>query len=285
MHGRRLRLLAAVAETTLRRDLRPVEHGALDAALTLAERDPVPTIPHVLTALQDPDDGAARADGTSAVERAAEGRDLAHALRRLVRGDLAGMFDGPSTHPLDPGAPMVVLDLSRLGSHDDALALAMTCASAWLEAALAAPGSGLRWVIYDEAWRLLRSVPLVRRMQAQWKLSRAHGIANLLILHRLVRPRRRRRRRVAGPRHRRGPARGLLHPGRLPAGDRPADRHRGGPRPARHRAGPAARAAAGHRAVGHAGRRASWFITACIRTSWPCSTPTPPCGRTPLVPL
>ena len=31
----------------------------------------------------------------------------------------------------------------------------------------------------------MRSIPLVRRMQAQWKLSRAYGIANLMILHRL----------------------------------------------------------------------------------------------------
>jgi DNA helicase HerA-like ATPase len=66
----------------------------------------------------------------------------------------------------------------------------MTCASSWLEAALApspaASGTAVhRWVIYDEAWRLLRSLPLIRRMQAQWKLSRAYGIANLLILHRL----------------------------------------------------------------------------------------------------
>ena len=60
----------------------------------------------------------------------------------------------------------------------------MTCTSAWLEASLAT-GGGQRWIIYDEAWRLLRSLPLIRRMQAQWKLSRAHGIANLLVLHRL----------------------------------------------------------------------------------------------------
>ena len=40
-------------------------------------------------------------------------------------------------------------------------------------------------MIYDEAWRLLRHPGLVQRMQAQWKLSRSYGIANLLILHRL----------------------------------------------------------------------------------------------------
>jgi DNA helicase HerA-like ATPase len=85
---------------------------------------------------------------------------------------------------LDDNAPMVVLDLSRLGSHEDALAIAMSCTSAWLEGALM-NGSGQRWIVYDEAWRLLRSLPLVRRMQAQWKLSRAYGIATLLVVHRL----------------------------------------------------------------------------------------------------
>ncbi|MGV8965227.1 MAG: ATP-binding protein [Cellulomonas sp.] len=184
-HGRRLRLLASLAETTLGRDLRAVEHGALDAALTTSEQVLCPTIPDVITALLAPDDDAAQVDGSSATERVADGRDLVHGLRRMVRGDLAGMFDGLSTQVLDPHAPMVVLDLSRLGSNEDALALAMTCAQAWLEAALAGPDVGLRWVVYDEAWRLLRSLPLVRRLQAQWKLSRAHGIANLLILHRL----------------------------------------------------------------------------------------------------
>jgi len=61
----------------------------------------------------------------------------------------------------------------------------MTCASAWMEAALADPEAGRRWVVYDEAWRVMRHPALIRRMQAQWKLSRAYGIANLMIIHRL----------------------------------------------------------------------------------------------------
>ncbi|MFC8720641.1 ATP-binding protein, partial [Kitasatospora sp. NPDC057198] len=113
--------------------------------------------------------------------------DLAHAFRRLVHGDLSGMFDGPSTVAFDPDAPMLSIDLSRLGSSGDdtALVLAMTCASAWMEAALADPDGGRRWVIYDEAWRIMRHVGLLERMQQQWKLSRGLGIANLLVLHRL----------------------------------------------------------------------------------------------------
>ena len=40
-------------------------------------------------------------------------------------------------------------------------------------------------VVYDEAWRIMRQPSLIRRMQAQWKLSRAYGIANLMVIHRL----------------------------------------------------------------------------------------------------
>lgn len=181
-----LRLLTSLAETMLKRDIRAEEHTALDAALATAVRRTAGsvTVPDVVASLTDPDADTARADGTSAAERTRDGRDLAHGLRRLVRGDLAGMFDGPSTVELDGEATMVVLDLSRLSSHDDAIAVAMTCASAWLETSLAVSVSQ-RWIVYDEAWRLLRSLPLTRRMQAQWKLSRAYGIANLLVLHRL----------------------------------------------------------------------------------------------------
>jgi type IV secretory pathway VirB4 component len=183
-HASRARLLAAVAAVTLHRELHAAELDALDAALTVAERRHRATIGAVVDALASPDPAAARADDVRVEARAADGRDVGHGLRRLVRGDLAGLFDGPSTHTLDASAPMVVLDLSGLGSDEDALALAMTCTSAWLEGSLGT-GTGKRWVIYDEAWRLLRQVALVRRMQSQWKLSRALGIANLLVLHRL----------------------------------------------------------------------------------------------------
>jgi hypothetical protein len=63
--------------------------------------------------------------------------------------------------------------------------MVMTCASAWMEAGLTDPSAGARWIIYDEAWRLIRQPALLARMQAEWKLSRGYGIANLLIIHRL----------------------------------------------------------------------------------------------------
>ena len=61
----------------------------------------------------------------------------------------------------------------------------MTCASTWMEAALRDPAGGQRLVVYDEAWRLMAQPALLARMQAHWKLSRAWGLANLMVVHRL----------------------------------------------------------------------------------------------------
>ena len=184
--ARRHQLLASLGATLLARPLHPAEHTVLDVALAQAQQSATGTITlaDVDAAMSAPSTDAALDARMSRDVLAAEGRDLAHVMRRLVRGDLAGIFDGPSTVNVDPRSPMVVLDLSRLGADDDLLALAMTCASAWLEGQVAGQ-TGPRWIVYDEAWRLMRSLPLVRRMQAQWKLSRAQGIANLMVIHRL----------------------------------------------------------------------------------------------------
>jgi hypothetical protein len=179
VRSRRRELLGVLAEQVLDRPLLPVEHTAVDTALDAAsDASPVPTLPAVV-------DHLLRPAGPEAALLRADGRDPGHALRRLVHGDLAGLFDGPSTTAVDPAAPLVTLDLSRVTGNDVLLALVTTCASTWMEAAVTDPGSGHRWVVYDEAWRTMRHPALIRRMQSQWKLSRAYGIANLMIIHRL----------------------------------------------------------------------------------------------------
>jgi hypothetical protein len=181
--SRRRDLLRAITESALGRDLYAVEATALFAALQAAVRDnDVPVLPHVVEAMFRP---PAEVDGSTVAQLLDDGRQVAHALNRLVRGDLSGLFDGPSTTRFDPSLPMVSLDLSRIQGSDQLIALVMTCSSTWMEAALADPDGGQRWVIYDEAWRLLRQASLLARMQAQWKLSRALGIANLMVIHRL----------------------------------------------------------------------------------------------------
>jgi type IV secretory pathway VirB4 component len=180
---RRMSLLAALAEATLGRPLQSVERTALDAALAHAvATSPIPVLPVVVDALFDP---ASQWRGSTVAELRADGRQAAHALARLVHGDLAGLFDGPSTIVLDPTLPIVSLDLSHVSGSDTLLGLVMTCASTWMEAVLRDPLGGQRLVVYDEAWRLMAQPALLARMQAQWKLSRAWGLANLMIVHRL----------------------------------------------------------------------------------------------------
>jgi hypothetical protein len=182
VQNRRRTLLGALAETVLDRPLSPVEHTAIDVALAAADRvaDGAPVLPQVVDHLLLPhhdDDPAGRL-----VE---DGRSVAHAVRRLVDGDLSGMFDGPSTVRFDPSLPMLSLDLSRVGENSTAMSVLMTCSSAWMEAALSDPDGGQRWVVYDEAWRLMSQPALLRRMDTQWRLARYYGIANLFVVHKL----------------------------------------------------------------------------------------------------
>jgi hypothetical protein len=186
--SRRRALLGTLGESTLGRSLTAVEHTALDLALEAASGGGhSPTIPDVVAALFSPDHERAADLGLRRSSLTDDAREVAHAIRRLVHGDLAGMFDGPSTTQFDSSLPMVSLDSSRIGTggNDHALRLALACASSWMEAAVADPAGGKRFVVYDEGWRVMRDPALLRRMQEQWKLSRAWGVSNVLIIHRL----------------------------------------------------------------------------------------------------
>jgi hypothetical protein len=180
---RRRDLLRSISEAALGRVMAPVESTALYAALDEAVRtNAAPVLSHVVSAMFDP---PADVVGSSRAQLLEDGREVGHAVNRLVGGDLGGLFDGPSTVRFDPDLPMVSLDLSRIAGSDAKIGLVMTCASSWMEAALQDPSGGPRWVIYDEAWRVLKQPALLARMQSQWKLSRALGIANLMVIHRL----------------------------------------------------------------------------------------------------
>lgn len=179
--SRRRELIGALAETVLDRALSPLEHTAIDLALADTVRSAeVPILPMVVDRILEPN-----TDNNHDGRLAEDGRLVGHALRRLVAGDLAGLFDGPSTVRFDPSLPMVSLDLSRVAENSTLISVLMTCSSAWMESALADPAGGQRWVIYDEAWRLMAYPALLRRMDAQWRLARHFGIANMLVFHKL----------------------------------------------------------------------------------------------------
>jgi hypothetical protein len=179
--SRRRDLIGALAETVLDRRLTPLEHTSVDLALDRTVRGAdVPVLPMVVDRLLAPD----RSDDHDG-RLTEDGRLVGHAMRRLVAGDLAGLFDGPSTVSFDPSLPMISLDLSRVTENATLISVLMTCASAWMESALMDPAGGQRWVVYDEAWRLMSHPALLRRMDAHWRLGRQYGIANMLIFHKL----------------------------------------------------------------------------------------------------
>ena len=185
-----MELTSSLAVACLGRDLLPRERAAVDAAVTEATgqvprsgRD-APTLPQVVDALLEPDGEAARALRTDTAALMEDGRDVALELRRLVHGDLRGMFDGPTTAGLRLDGPLVVLDLSAV-YHSPALGVLMACATAWLQTRLRAQHRQRVIVVVDEAWAILSNLGVARWLQTSWKLSRALGVANMAVLHRL----------------------------------------------------------------------------------------------------
>lgn len=181
----RLALLCALAAAGLERPCTPAERACLEVALAAADaHDAEPTLPVVLDQLLAPRADAAASLRTTPGELAAEGRTVALELRRLVHGELRGMFDAPTSHGVDFGADVVVLDVSRAATSG-ALPVVLCCAAAALDAARAAPKAARCILVLDEAWSLLANEGAARWLQAGFKLARARGVAHVLVLHRL----------------------------------------------------------------------------------------------------
>jgi hypothetical protein len=196
-------VLASLASASLGRTLLPPERTALELAVAEAstgarrsgdyDRGRSPTLPSVVDELLDPSPDAARAVRTDVAGLAADGRHVALELRRLVEGDLRGMFDGPTSPGVDLHKRLGVLDLSAV-YHSPALGVLMTCAAAWLQSGLGVgapdtggPAAGRNGVVVvvDEAWAILANLSAARWLQSSWKLSRAWGVANVAVVHRL----------------------------------------------------------------------------------------------------
>lgn len=178
-------LLAALLAASLERRLDSVERAALDVALRAADDEAgSATLRGVLDHLLSPSAASAALLGTTVAELAHEGRTAALELRRLVDGELRGMFDGPSTPGADLAGDVVVLDVAG-AVRAGALPVVLCCAAAALEATRCAPRTARTILVLDEAWSLLADEGAARWLQGGFKLARARGIAHVLVLHRL----------------------------------------------------------------------------------------------------
>lgn len=183
---RQLVLLQALAGASLGRALNAEERTACDLALRAVGQGEgaAPTVVEVVDALLAPTAAMARSVHTTAPALARASREAALELRRLCEGDLAGMFDGPTNVDIDWDGPAVVLDLVEV-FNSDALGLLMTCASSWLQSAIARPAGGRRIVVVDEAWAVLANLGVARWLQALAKLARQWGVSLVVVVHRL----------------------------------------------------------------------------------------------------
>ncbi|MHB8264197.1 MAG: hypothetical protein ACYDGY_10740 [Acidimicrobiales bacterium] len=130
---RRVELLTAIVSSSLQRTLLPGEVSAIEMAVRDAEsRTRQPIIPHVVEALLSPSFASATALRTTVSDLGSDSRQVALELRRLVSGDMRGMFDGPTSDGISLDAPLVVLDLSAIYASA-ALGTLMSCAMAWLQ--------------------------------------------------------------------------------------------------------------------------------------------------------
>jgi type IV secretory pathway VirB4 component len=178
-------LLCALVAAGLERRLAPAERAALEVALLAADDVAgVATLPIVLEHLLDPRAFAAATLGTSQAALATEGRTAALELRRLVSGELRGMFDGPTSPGVNLDGDVVVLDVSG-ALQAGALPVVLSCAAAAIEASRRAARSARTLLVLDEAWSMLSNEGAARWLQAGFKLARTRGIAHVLVLHRL----------------------------------------------------------------------------------------------------
>ena len=151
--------------------LLPGERTAAELALaSVCRAGRVPTLPAVVDALLQPEAASGDAVHTNVAGLASDGRDVALELRRMVDGDLAGMFDGPTTTGIALDGSLVVLDLSALYASP-ALGILMTCATAWLQSTLARQDGRHRLVVVDEAWAILSNLAIAKWLQACFKLE------------------------------------------------------------------------------------------------------------------
>jgi hypothetical protein len=127
---------------------------------------------------------AARAQ-MSGLELSRQVENMSYALGKMLDRTMRGMFDGPTNVNLDWNGPGIVIDLSAVHHDQEALTLVLLATQAWLQAIMSGPGGPQRIQVLDEAWALLGTERTAKYLQACWKLSRAYGVANLAIVHRI----------------------------------------------------------------------------------------------------
>lgn len=181
---RRRVLRAAIALLRGTTELADEEHTALDLAVEHAQlRHSELILPHLYDEITAPDAAYASRVGDA-------GQRLAHALRRLVEGDVSGQLDQPTTVRFDARTPMVVVDDSAVANASDTTrALIRMATTNWIDRGTPADGQA-RIVIHEEAAAALlgevaSGADLTTRVTDE-KIARHKGKSNWYLIHRIA---------------------------------------------------------------------------------------------------
>ncbi|HTT52862.1 MAG TPA: hypothetical protein VMH35_15820 [Streptosporangiaceae bacterium] len=199
VRSRRLSLLLALATLIREARISNAEEVILGRAIDLLDERAggqcAPTVTDVLRVIEEgPDILRSAARAQTAQQYDGRVADLVFTLDLLCTGSLAGVFDGPTSQPIDLGAPAVSVDISAVkAAGDKLLTAALLCTWSYgfgcvdAAAALADTGGGPRRSylgVMDELWRALRGAPgLVEHADSLTRLNRAKGMAHIMITH------------------------------------------------------------------------------------------------------
>ncbi|MFJ8017577.1 ATP/GTP-binding protein [Streptomyces sp. NPDC096339] len=201
-HGRVLNMVAALITIMRGRPMDDHEQSVLSACLHhLKERSTPgkpPLLPDLLRVLDEgPDRVRAVTLDRGNQERYQEAVDPLHrSLIGILDGPLGDTFATETSTRINPNAPAVCVDISRIGEADTQLTAAAMLA-AWSDglgtvaAAHALADAGLapqRWffTVLDELWRPLRAASgIVERIDALTRLNRSLGLGDAKITHTL----------------------------------------------------------------------------------------------------
>jgi type IV secretory pathway VirB4 component len=200
IRGRRLSLLLALCALVRGTRLSNGEEVVLGRAVDLLTDRGAgidPTVPDVLRLVESGTDELRAAARANSDEYARRVDELVFTLDLLCTGSLAGVFDGPTSTPLDLDAPAVSVDISRVAAAGDTLVTAaMLCCWSYgfamvdASAVLADLGLARRrqyLAVMDELWRALRGASgLVEHADALTRLNRQRGMASVMITHSLA---------------------------------------------------------------------------------------------------
>ncbi len=117
-------------------------------------------------------------------------REIAYCLNLILTKELSGVFDSTSSvsskdiysnsHPT-----VNVIDLSHF-FNSTSLDIVMACTISWMQSYISNKSNNCNWFfVIDEAWAILKNFATRQWLNRIWKLSRAYGVSNMAIFHRL----------------------------------------------------------------------------------------------------